>query len=283
MNDAVLELYDQGKLGGVTRTTRTPRSRTILSHAMTTNYDISKRYCIQSSAGLSDRLVNYINLSHINMDWSTVVVVDDETIKTGEYLPVLTEPSNGSFKNLLDKHVKHYTKNVIEKYAMGMFNVLKPGMITPDVMEYLEKNNFDLRAIIAVEEAIIKKVQPPDNGNMKPVGRNISRTINSFEGWVRCMLAMDESSIEAILAKLKEYGVIKKDVAWTFAEQRPIITPVDLTEFPALDISSVSELAWILVPNSSNLAKGPMEGMSSEGSVVKHTYGDARIEVRYQL
>jgi hypothetical protein len=97
------------------------------------------------------------------------------------------------------------------------------------------------------------------------------------------MLAMDESSIEAILAKLKEYGVIKKDVAWTFAEQRPIITPVDLTEFPALDISSVSELAWILVPNSSNLAKGPMEGISSEGSVVKHTYGDARIEVRYQL
>jgi hypothetical protein len=123
---------------------------------MTTNYDISKRYCIQSSAGLSDRLVNYINLSHINMDWSTVVVVDDETIKTGEYLPVLTEPSNGSSKDMLDKHVKHYTKNVIEKYAMGMFNVLKPGMITPDVMEYLEKNNFDLRAIIAVEEAIIK-------------------------------------------------------------------------------------------------------------------------------
>jgi hypothetical protein len=104
--------------------------------------------------------------------------------------------SNGSSKDLLDKHVKHYTKNEIEKYAMGMFNVLKPGMITPDVMEYLEKNNFDLRAIIAVEEAIIKKVQPPDNGNMKPVGRNISRTINSFEGWVRCMLAKDESTLK---------------------------------------------------------------------------------------
>lgn len=119
---------------------------------------------------------------------------------------------------------------LIKKEALMPFGLCRDN-IAVYVVDYFEKNNYDLRSILMVEQAMLET--EVSNTNVMNAEGYVGRVNVGLEKWIEGVIrymkevATKETTITFIIDALKYYEIIPATYPWTYSINRPEMEKLD--------------------------------------------------------
>lgn len=230
--------------------TRPVRANTVLQQAKNSamirgkSYDMATRYKDQSNGLVHLMVDKCVTQCYTKLSWRYNFVVDPASLAANICLPpILSDTGDwaaySAANGLSDDYktayliISQYYNRAVVDMAMSVFNVYRGTVTEHEVVdEYLRGYDYDLRALILVEQAILEDAdariaEERTTSFVTKAQRAAIRVVNGFENLVR---AVGHGNNETIVKMLVDLGVLPPGIPWTFVEQRPDMTatPADL-------------------------------------------------------